>query len=236
MSTSLISCRDVALDLGGRRVLHDIDLDILPGEIVSLIGPNGAGKSSLLRVLMGIYAPTAGIVTRHTDRIGYVPQRITIDRTLPLSVVDFVRIYSGADRSTIETRLGSLGMSTLRHARIGTLSGGELQRTLIVLALLRTPDILLLDEPTSGVDVLGEETFYALIDDIHRDTGVAIILVSHDIHTVFARSSRILCLDGHICCSGHPTDLAGHAEIRRLFGEHIVPYTHHHDHTHEHHR
>jgi zinc transport system ATP-binding protein len=238
MSTPLIEARGLGYSDGPRHILHDIDMAILPGEIVTIVGPNGAGKTTLLRVLIGAMRPSRGEVRRKPGlRIGYTPQKLAIDRTMPLTVDRFLRLGGGGRGAGAEV-LESVGIAGLGPAQITDLSGGELQRAALARALLRQPDLLVLDEPTQGLDQLGEAAFYRLIERVRRDTGAAICMVSHDLHVVMSASDRVICLNGHVCCEGAPVQVTAMPEYRALFGlgtqGALALYRHEHDHAHGH--
>lgn len=236
---SLIAAEGLSIRFGGASVLERVDLTVNPGEIVTLIGPNGSGKSTLLRALIGILPATEGRVTRRPGlKIGYVPQRLHIDRGLPMPVARFLslpRRHSAADTATALARVGMAGMEGRSMA---DLSGGQFQRVLLARALLMTPDLLILDEPTQGLDQPGEAGFYRLIAEVRRELGCAVLMVSHDLHVVMAASDRVICLNGHVCCEGAPHVVSNAPEYRALFGlgtqGALALYQHRHDHDHEH--
>ena len=223
---SLIEARHLCVRLGGTEVLHDISLAVEPGEIITVVGPNGSGKSTLLRALLGILPPAAGRVARAPGlRLGYVPQRLQIDRSMPITVRRFL----------------SLPVRVTDAQAAGVLAR----------ALLARPQVLMLDEPTQGLDQPGEAAFYRLIEEVRAGTGCAVLMVSHDLHVVMAASDRVVCLNGHVCCEGTPQVVSSAPEYRALFGlgthgalalyrhehdhDHAHPHDHHHDHDHEHH-
>jgi zinc transport system ATP-binding protein len=236
----LIEGRDVSLKLGGRVILDAVDIDVMPGEIVTLIGPNGAGKSSLVRVLLGLQAVTGGRIVRKSGlRIGYVPQRFPLVPNVPLDVRRLLSLTLRPSAADIEAALAETGIAHLRNAAVASLSGGELQRALLARALLRRPELLVLDEPVQAVDFIGETKLYELIATIRRRHGCGILMVSHDLHMVMAESDRVICLNGHICCEGGPETVRHDPEFAKLFGPQaahvIAAYSHHHDHDHESH-
>lgn len=235
---ALISARGLTMKRGDREVLSDIDLDVHRGEIVTLIGPNGAGKTTLVRLVLGIEQPTRGrIVKPATTRIGYVPQRFDIDSTIPMTVASFLALGADVTTKDIEEALQEAGATRTLHQQLSKLSGGETQRVLIARALLRRPNLLILDEPASGVDFTGEADLYDLIGRLRDKHDLGVLLVSHDLHVVMARSDRVICLNGHVCCSGKPEDVSQHAAYVRIFGPHAATalgvYRHHHDHQHD---
>jgi zinc transport system ATP-binding protein len=234
----LISARGLVLSRGGRTLLQDVDIDVAAGEIVTLIGPNGAGKTTLVRVLLGMLPPNRGEVRREPGlRVGYVPQRLDVDRTIPLTAARFVALGWRAASAEIERALAEVGAAALLERPLSELSGGELQRVVLARALVRTPELLVLDEPVRGLDYAGEAEFYTLIGRLRSERGLGVLLVSHDLHIVMAQSDRVICLNHHVCCSGVPRSVAQHPEYARLFGPQasraIGLYQHHHDHSHD---
>jgi zinc transport system ATP-binding protein len=236
---ALISARGLALARGGRPILTDIDIDIAPGEIVTVIGPNGAGKTMLVRALLGLEPIDRGDVRRpHGLVVGYAPQRFDIDRAIPLTVARFVGLgQPAAGAAEIERVLGEVGAGRLLGRQLSELSGGELQRVVLARALARRPGLLVLDEPSRGVDYAGEAELYALIGRLRSERGFGVLLVSHDLHIVMAQSDRVICLNRHVCCSGVPQLVAQHPEYARLFGPQAARvlgvYQHQHDHRHD---
>ncbi len=238
MSAPLIEARGLGYSDGPRHILDDIDLVIRPGEIVTIVGPNGAGKTTLLRVLIGALRPGRGEVRRRPGlTIGYTPQKLAIDRTMPLTVDRFLKLGGGGRAARLEA-LDAVGIAGLGPVQVTDLSGGELQRAALARALLRRPDLLVLDEPTQGLDQLGEAAFYRLIERVRRDTGAAVCMVSHDLHVVMSASDRVICLNGHVCCEGAPVQVTAMPEYRALFGlgtqGALALYRHEHDHAHDH--
>ena len=240
---SLISTQNLTLVLDGQTVLKDVNISINRGEIVTIVGPNGSGKSSLLRALIGALKPASGSVTRADGlRIGYVPQKLQIDATLPLTVQGFLNLPHRQPRAVVDDALHKAGVGDLAKRQMADLSGGQFQRVLLARALLNTPDILILDEATQGLDQPGAAAFYRQIEEVRREMGCAVLMVSHDLHVVMAASDRVLCLNGHVCCEGTPEIVADAPEYRALFGSgtqgalalYRHEHTHSHDHTHDH--
>jgi zinc transport system ATP-binding protein len=236
-TAALISARGLTLKRGERLVLDHVDVDIHPGEIVTLIGPNGSGKTSLVRALLGVQALDGGEISRVENlKVGYVPQRFDIDRALPMTVARFLALGHKVPRDTLAALLAEVGAERCMDQQLCELSGGEFQRVLLARALVAKPDLLVLDEPVRGVDYTGEADLYALIGNLREKRGVGVLLVSHDLHVVMAQSDRVLCLNRHICCSGVPETVAQHPEYMRLFGPETARtfgvYRHHHDHAH----
>ncbi|WP_298566201.1 metal ABC transporter ATP-binding protein [uncultured Aliiroseovarius sp.] len=233
---SLITAKDLTVSHGRKRVLEHVDFTISKGEIVTIVGPNGSGKSTLLRALLGIL-PGSGSVQRKPGLVvGYVPQKLSLDRSLPMPVSSFLNLPKAHSPAAQAEVLRKVGISGVEGQQIADLSGGQLQRVLLARALLSDPDILVLDEPTQGLDQMGEAAFYQLIESVRRQTGVAVLMVSHDLHVVMSASDRVICLNGHVCCEGTPHVVREAPEYRALFGHGthgaLALYQHDHDHDH----
>jgi zinc transport system ATP-binding protein len=240
---SLIILENLSVAYGGTTVLRDVDMTIEPGEIVTIVGPNGSGKTSLFRAIIGAVAPAGGSVSRAPGlKIGYVPQRLHIDATLPITVARFMRLTGPrtgrASRAACQAALEAAGVPDLMERQMAGLSGGQFQRVLLARALLGRPDVLLLDEATQGLDQPGSAAFYRQIERVCRDTGAAVVMISHELHVVMSASDRVICLNGHVCCEGAPAAVASAPEYRALFGTGtggaLALYRHEHDHGHEH--
>jgi zinc transport system ATP-binding protein len=240
---TLITVDALSVRHGDRRILHDVSLTVSPGEILTIVGPNGSGKSTLMRVMIGALRPETGKIARRDGlRIGYVPQKLPIDGTLPLTVLRFLNLPTRTTEARARTALTRAGLPEVAQQQLGDLSGGQLQRVLLARALLIDPHILILDEPTQGLDQPGSAAFYRQIETIRAETGCAVVMVSHDLHVVMAASDRVICLNGHVCCEGHPEHVASAPAYRALFGTGtqgaLALYRHehsHHHHDHDHH-
>jgi len=235
---ALISARGIWLSRAERPILQGIDIDIGAREIVTLIGPNGAGKTTLVRALLGLQVVDRGNIVRKASLVvGYAPQRFEVDRAIPLTVARFVALGRRAEPERIEEVLGEVGARPLGERQLSELSGGELQRVILARALIRSPDLLVLDEPVRGVDYAGEAELYTLIGRLRSERGFGVLLVSHDLHVVMAQSDRVICINRHVCCSGVPQSVAQHPEYARLFGPQAARafalYHHQHDHRHD---
>lgn len=221
----------------GRWLVRGVSCTVDPGEIVTLIGPNGSGKSTTAKMALGILRPDEGSAKRRDGlRIAYVPQSLAIDWTLPLAVDRFLRLTGPIGKAVAADALAATGVGHLARAEMRTLSGGEFQRVLLARAIARKPDLLVLDEPVQGVDFTGEIALYELIKSIRDRLNCGVLLISHDLHVVMAATDRVICLNGHVCCSGTPTAVASSAEYKALFGARaastLAVYEHSHDHTH----
>ncbi|MCB1759572.1 MAG: zinc ABC transporter ATP-binding protein ZnuC [Gammaproteobacteria bacterium] len=234
---TLIDAARVKTLLGGRTVLDGVDLQLSAGEIVTLIGPNGAGKTTLVRVVLGLLKPDSGKVWRRAGlSLGYMPQRLQLSENMPLTVDRFLRLNRAADADTFAAVVAEVAIAHLLRSPMQQLSGGEHQRVLLARALMRRPQLLVLDEPVQGVDVIGQAELYALIARIRAHYGCGVLMVSHDLHLVMANTDRVLCLNRHVCCEGHPESVQRHPAYLELFGmpvrDGLALYRHHHDHRH----
>ena len=235
---SLVAVEDITVGYGADTVLAHVSLSIQPGEIVTIVGPNGSGKTTLLRALIGAVRPASGQITHKPGlRIGYVPQKLHIDPTLPMTVLRFLRLPGGIARSDCTAALARAGVPDLSGRQMSELSGGQMQRVLLARALINDPEILLLDEATQGLDQPGSAAFYRQIEDVRKEIGCAVLMISHELHVVMSASDRVICLNGHVCCEGTPEIVSAAPEYRALFGSGtggaLALYRHEHDHAHD---
>ena len=233
----LVAASGIGVHRAGRWLIRNVDLAVPPGEIVTLIGPNGSGKSTAAKVALGILRPDAGSVTRKPElRVGYVPQKLSMDWTMPLTVERLMTLTGHQSAQAVKAALNEVEIPHLAKAEVQHLSGGEFQRALIARALIRRPELLVLDEPVQGVDFTGEIALYDLISRIRERTGCGILLISHDLHVVMAKTDTVICMNGHVCCHGTPQSVSLHPEYLRLFGaraaQTIAVYAHDHNHAH----
>lgn len=232
----LVEVNDISLYEGKRLLLEKVSLALRPGEIVSIIGPNGAGKTTLVKAIVGLLNPSQGIIRRAPGlRLGYMPQKLQIDRTLPISVRRFLCLGQQPDRDSLASVLRQVGVTHVLDSPLTTISGGEFQRVLLARALLRQPQLLVLDEPVQGVDLVGQAQLYDLIAQIRDTQHCAILLVSHDLNVVMAKTDIVVCLNRHVCCTGDPEKVSRDPAFTALFGtavRSLAFYTHHHDHQH----
>ncbi len=217
----LVKLKNAGFRINNKSLVKGVSLQVEKGKIVTLIGPNGSGKSTTAKIALGIYKRIDGEVEKYTNKIGYVPQKISIDWTLPLRVNDFMVLTENLNKETIDEALSLTGVIHLKDKNLGDLSGGEFQRVLLARAISKKPELLVLDEPVQGVDFTGEIALYELIKKMH---------------TVMSATDHVVCLNGHVCCSGSPLDVAKNNEYKALFGEQasqiLSRYEHRHDHIH----
>lgn len=234
----LVRLDQVSVRYSKENVLSHISLSLHDDCITTLIGPNGAGKTTLVRVVLGLIKPSEGqLWTKPNLRVGYMPQKLNIDRTMPLTVKRFLNIGLKPEKSFLELTLDQVGAGHLLKNSFHDLSGGETQRVLLARALLRNPELLVLDEPVQGVDVNGQTELYQLISAIREQRKCGILMISHDLHLVMSSTDHVVCLNHHICCSGHPERVSNDPTFIELFGrsqaEAFALYNHHHDHRHD---
>ncbi len=237
--SALIWAEGLSVKRGSTTVLRDVDFSISPKEIVTIVGPNGSGKSSLMKALIGAVPASAGRVARKAKlRLGYVPQSLSVDPSMPMTVSRFLSLPQHASVQNRAKALAEAGAEDLAERQLTDLSGGQFQRAMLARALLNRPEILLLDEPTTGLDQPGQAEFYRKIEELRDQFGCAVLMVSHDLHVVMSASDRVLCVNGHICCEGHPEVVAQADEYRALFGTGtggtLALYRHQHSHHHHH--
>ena len=235
-TNTLVELNKVGFKQNNKWLVEGVSLKVEKGKIVTLIGPNGSGKSTTAKIALGIYKDIEGSVKKFTNKVGYVPQKISIDWTLPLRVYDFMLLTEEIKDDDIDEALALTGVTHLKNKNLGNLSGGEFQRVLIARAISKKPELLVLDEPVQGVDYTGEIALYELIKKISDTLNCGILLISHDLHTVMTATDHVVCLNGHVCCSGTPMDVAKNNEYKTLFGEKasqiLTVYEHKHDHVH----
>ncbi len=238
MPNELLRVRDLSYSLGGRRVLDRLCFELKPAQITTIIGPNGAGKSTLVNLVTGLITGFEGeIVRRPGLRIGYLPQKVYVNTLMPLSVERLLQLTRSASAGEIDRALAQTEVGDLKQRQVRSLSEGELKRVLLARTTLGKPDLIVLDEPTSGVDVSGEIRMYELIRELRSQLQCAVLLVSHDLHLVMSQTDQVLCLNQHLCCSGRPESVSQHPEYLALFGQQaadsIAIYSHRHDHVHD---
>ena len=235
---SLVTGENLVVRYGGRAVLDRVSIDVRPREVVSLIGPNGAGKTTAVRALLGLIRPDAGTVRQAPGLVvGYVPQRIAPEELLPLTVRRFLAMAGRRAAADAAATLDEVGVAAVMGRQLSSLSGGEYRRVLLARALLRDPELLVLDEPVQQVDFAGQLAMHRLIGRLRDRRGCGILVISHDLHLVLSATDRVVCINGHVCCAGEPEAVSRHPEYVSLFGPHagaaLAVYTHQHDHSHD---
>ena len=232
----LVKLENAGVYKSSKWLVKGISFEVNNGQIVTLIGPNGSGKTTTAKMILNILNADEGQVTSNTNKMAYVPQKINIDWTMPLRVIDFMKITSSINNAQITEALTLTGVEKLLYDEVHNLSGGEFQRVLIARAVAKKPELLVLDEPVQGVDFNGEIALYNLIKKISDKLNCGILLISHDMHFVMSATDHVICLNGHICCSGTPSSVVKNPAYIKLFGEHnaetLSYYQHHHDHSH----
>ncbi|QSP95416.1 zinc ABC transporter ATP-binding protein ZnuC [Marinobacter salinisoli] len=237
MTDPLVTLDGLTVAFDDRPVVDQVNLNVHRGDIITIIGPNGAGKTTLIKSVLGIQKPTAGHVRLVPGLvIGYVPQHLILESTLPLSVKRFMML-TGHALPECQSALAKTGVGHLLDASVHHLSGGERQRLLLARALVRRPDLLVLDEPAQGVDINGQASLYQLIRQLRDELNCGVIMISHDLHLVMAATDRVICLNQHICCSGHPADISQDPAFIETFGHDVARslavYHHNHNHAHD---
>ena len=234
---TVLSVKSLEVQFNGHKIVDDVSFDVVRDSTLAIIGPNGAGKTVLFRAILGLI-PFKGKVTWAEDaRIGYVPQKLFISKDFPLTVSEFLH-FKEQDHKIIHEILNSVGFKDVASShthndvrvlrtKLGALSGGELQRVLIAYALLGKPNVLLFDEPTSGVDVSAEETIYSLIDKLKAEKDLTIIFISHELQVVYKYADSVLCLNKEKICFGPPREVVDKESLTKLYGEDVSLYQHH---------
>jgi len=233
---TLVKLENAGVKKNNKYLVRDVSFEVKRGEIVTLIGPNGSGKTTTAKMALGIFKNIEGKINKFTQKIGYVPQKVSIDWTLPIRVSDFMKLTFNVNIDEIYQSLQFTGVDHLISKNLNELSGGEFQRVLISRAIVKKPDLLVLDEPVQGVDFKGEIALYELIRSISEKNKCGILLISHDLHVVMSATDHVVCLNGHVCCSGTPTKVANSNQYKELFGDRastmLSIYEHNHDHEH----
>jgi zinc transport system ATP-binding protein len=237
MENLLIELNNCGIYRNEKWLVRGVSIKVFKGQIVTLIGPNGSGKSTTAKMALGILKPEEGNNLIQDDiKVSYVPQKISIDWSLPLRVIDFMNLIEKYNLNNITETLSLTGIKHLLYEDVRNLSGGEFQRLLMARAIAKKPDFLVLDEPVQGVDYPGEIALYKTIQEIVKNLNCGILLISHNLHVVMSQTDHVVCLNGHVCCSGAPKSIVKEAEYIKLFGKNMDPtlafYEHEHDHNH----
>lgn len=244
---TILRVHELGVVLDDHVILNDLSFFVKKGDVLALVGPNGAGKSVLFRALLGLIPHSGDIEWQKDLKINYIPQKFYIDKDLPLTVEEFLR-FRTEDLDKIIKTLISVGISDDAHQgevehfvkehllshRIGWLSGGQLQRVLIAWSILNDPDVLLFDEPTSGIDIGGEETIYNLLENLRKERNMTIILISHDLNIVYKYANNVICLNRKMICFGKPNIVLDPRALSELYGGETSFYKHEHSEGQEH--
>ena len=224
----VLTVKELNVELDGETVINNLSFELEKGDTVTVIGPNGAGKSVLLRTLLGLLPYKGEINWKKNIRIGYVPQRLPFIKDIPLSVKDFLKLKRPSEKELEET-LNSVGFKqNLLDKKAGDLSSGQFQRLLIAWSLIKDPQVLLFDEPTTGIDIEGEETVYRLLEKLKEYRELTVLLVTHDLSVVYTFSDNVICLNKQPVCYGLPQEVLTPENLKRLYGEEVKYYRHKH--------
>ena len=222
----ILKVKNLNVRLEKEEIIKDLSFEIKQGDVLTVLGPNWAGKTVLLRTLLGILPYKGEIKWEKEVKIGYVPQRLPFIKETPMSVEEFFELKR-ASRKEIREILNSVGFGSALNKKIGELSSGQFQRILVAWALVRNPDILLFDEPTTGIDIGGEETIYGLLAKLKKEKDLTILLVTHDLSVVYKFSNSVICLNKCPICQGSPKEVLIPEILRKLYGEEVKFYEHH---------
>mgnify|MGYP006055056923 FL=1 len=234
INNSLVKLENVGVFVNDKWLVKGVSFEINKGQIVTLIGPNGSGKTTTAKITLGLYKDIEGKVQKFTEKVAYVPQKISIDWTLPIRVNDFMNLTNTLTNDEIKDALEITGTPHLISKDLKSLSGGEFQRILMARAIAKKPELLVLDEPVQGVDFNGEIALYELIKKISDTLNCGILLISHNLHVVMSKTDHVVCLNGHVCCSGTPIDVANNEKYQEIFGKDISKILSVYEHTHDH--
>lgn len=238
----VITVENLNVTFGNNIALRNVSFTVKPQEVTVIIGPNGSGKSTLIKALLGLIPYTGEIkifsknVQKALHHIGYVPQYFEFDRNFPITTKEFLMLSAGsAGEGRVDEVLSEVGMSDAKDRMLGKLSGGQLQRVLIARAILHNPEVLILDEPTAGIDVEGVKDFYELLTHLNEKHHVAIVLVSHEINVVYKFAHKIVCLNKDMLCAGDPKKVLATEIMKELYGDDLIIHEHEHNHNNNNH-
>ncbi len=240
MQEIVLEVKNLTVIKNKNKILDDISFKINKGDTLAIIGPNGAGKTTLFKAILNLTSYEGEVRWEKGTKIGYVPQKLYVENDLPLTTREFLDLKE-SNFNNIKKSLYAVGLNNkdgysdsfekhILQSRLGDLSGGELQRVLIAWSLLGDPNVLLFDEPTSGVDVVGENTVYTMLDKLKKDHNLTVLLISHELDVVQKHTNKVLCLNKENICFGPPESIMNKEVIDKLFGEEVHLYKHHHNH------
>jgi zinc transport system ATP-binding protein len=224
----ILKVTDLSVELEGEKIINNLSFEVKRGDILTILGPNGAGKTVLLKTLLGLLPHNGEIKWEKNIKIGYVPQRLPFIKDVTLSVKDFLKLKKPSEEKMKEI-LKSVGFKeNLLGKKMGDLSSGQFQRILVAWSLIGNPQVLLFDEPTTGIDIEGEETVYRLLAKLKRERELTILLVTHDLSVVYKFSNNVICLNKQPICYGFPQEVLTPENLQKLYGEELKYYRHKH--------
>jgi zinc transport system ATP-binding protein len=224
----VLKVKNLKVRMDSQNIIENLSFQVKRGNVVTILGPNGAGKTVLLKTLLGLIPYEGEIEWKSGIKIGYVPQRLPFIKDIPLSVNDFFKLKKSSGKETKEI-LNSVGFrEDFQKKKIGDISSGQFQRILIAWALIKNPQVLLFDEPTTGIDISGEETIYNLLTKLKQERSLTILLVTHDLSVVYKFSTNVICLNKYLVCHGPPREVLTLESLREIYGEEVKFYQHKH--------
>jgi len=223
----ILKVKNLSVQLGGEKILENVSFEVKEGEVLTLLGPNGAGKTVLLKTLLGIFPYKGEIIWKKGIKIGYVPQRLAFIKNVPMTVEEFFKLKDVSKKET-ENILKKIGLSEVLEKEVGKLSSGQFQRILIGWALSKDPQVLLFDEPMTGIDIKGEESIYSLLGKLKKERNLTILLVTHDLSVVYKFSDYVICLNRYPICQGKPREILTPEGLEKLYGQEVKFYQHTH--------
>lgn len=231
--TILIKFSNVSKRFGSKTPISNVSFTVKKGEVTTLIGPNGAGKTTIARLILGLDRPSAGTITTQANlKVGYVPQKLDFASNLPITAEKFLYLLTNNNlQGNWQELLDFVKLADYKQQDISELSGGQFQKLVLASTLLNKPDLIILDEPTQSLDATSQQEFYQLITQIKQRLHITIFMISHDLFTVVKNSDQVICLNGHICCSGRPNEVTQNPEFLTTLSS-IGLYVHNHDHKH----
>ena len=230
MKNSILKVKNLNVELEGEKIICGLSFEVKRGEVLTILGPNGAGKTVLLKTLLGILPYKGKIEWASGIKIGYVPQRIPFVKDFPISIEEFFKLKTKNEKEIKEVlKLVGFDESFLKK-NLGEISSGQYQRVLVGWALLGNPDVLFFDEPTSGIDISGEETIYQLLEKLKKEKNLTVLLVTHDLSVVYKFSDYVICLNKCPICQGRPKEVLSSETLSKLYGQEIKFYEHYHAH------
>jgi len=227
MANPILKVKNLNVRLKKEEIIKDLSFEVKEGDVLTILGPNGAGKTVLLKTLLGFLPYQGEIHWKPGIKIGYVPQRLPFIKDTPLNIKEFFKL-KGTKEKEIKENLSSVGLNKeFLNKKIGNLSSGQFQRVLIAWSLSLNPQVLLFDEPTTGIDIGGEETIYGLLEKLKKDKDLTILLVTHDLSVVYKFSNYVICLNKCPICQGFPKEILTTETLQKLYGEEVKFYEHH---------